>query len=261
LARIYLQLSGSVTTPGPFNIYQQSISDSNLIQENVSVATLQLANVQYIISDSTTQMVLKNMNPACKGKYVTVPVVGLAPTPTPSFTPYATATPSATTTLTPTPTLTATLTPGLTQTPTPPPTATATPTLTPTPTAVASVTIPVTLTIDVGNTGYTQIYASGSSGYTLKSTLTTNGSSYNLVVTTGTKFFTVTVQQSRAYSYQVAEAILNVNGVPDAASPYIQTNIGSAAETISVATYGGDGHPTATYPNTYSINTYIGNQR
>jgi hypothetical protein len=95
----------------------------------------------------------------------------------------------------------------------------------------------------------------------LRSTLTTNGSSYNLVIPTGTRFYTITVQQSRAFSYQVAEAIFFINGIQDAASPYIQTNLGSACELISVPLYGGDGHPIATFGNTYTVNTYIGNQR
>ena len=259
MALIYLQLT-SGTTPGPFNIYEQSVN-GNLIQENVPVATLQASNLQYAISDTTTQIVLKNMNPACNGKIVTVPVVGLTPTPTPSFTPFSTATPSPTATATPTQTLTPTITPGLTQTPTPTPTQTLTPTITPTTTTTPNVTVTVNLTIDSGNTGYTQIYSSGSSGYTLRSTLTTNGSSYNLIVPTNTRFYTITVQQSRAFSYQVAEAIFSINGTPDAASPYIQPNLGSACELISVPLYGGDGHPTATYPNTYTVNTYIGNQR
>jgi hypothetical protein len=259
LASVYVQIT-SGTTPGPFNLYEQTIN-GNLIAANVSVDTLRAPFQSYSIQPTTTQIVLVNMNPACKGNSLTVAVPNPATTPTPTIT--STATPNLSPTLTQTATSTRTLTPTLTstatQTITPTPTQTSTPT--PTTSQAARATITVNLTIDTGNTGYTQIYTSGSSGYSLLSTLSTNGSSYSFTTTPGNRFYTSTVQQTRAQSYQVAEAIFLINGSADAGSPYIQSTLGAACELISVPLYGGDGHPTPSYPNTYVVNTYIGNQR
>jgi hypothetical protein len=261
LANIYIQLSGSapITTPGPFNIYQQFVNPSNLIEANVPVDILKLANQQYAILDSTTQIILVNMNPACRGKSLTlnVPLIAPTPTPTPSSTPGVTPTPTATTT----PTLTPTTTP--TKTPTATPTQTVTPTLTSTPTVsqAGRATVTINLTIDSGNTGYTQIYTGSIGSYSLQNTLRTNGSTYTFTLPVGARFYTSTVQQTRAQSYQVAEAIFLINDAADAGSPYIQSTLGAACDLISVPLYGGDGHPILTYPNTYVVNTFIGNQR
>lgn len=256
MASIYVQLT-SGTTPGPFNVYEQSVNASNLLESNVSAERLRAPNFQYTIQPTTTQIVLLNMNPACRGNLLTVTVPGVTPTPTPSQTPNTTPTLTPTTTATPTPTITLTPTLSPTQTPTITPTPTNTPTVTQAPKA----TVTVNLTIDSGNTGYTQIYTSGSAGYTLQSTLLTNGSTFTFTVVPGDRFYTSTVQQTRAFSYQVAQAIFLINGTADAGSPYIQSTLGAAAELISVPLYGGDGHPAPTYPNTYVVNTYIGNQR
>lgn len=252
----YILQLNSGTSPGPYTIYADTI-DSNPIEMNVTATRLR-DSIVCTVTPQPTKFIIVNNNPACNNRYI-VSVNAPAPpaTPTPTGTPN------------PSPTMTPTLTSTNTQTPTPSPTNTPTPTIAPTqtPTLTATPSTPtlvpvrVNLTIDSGNTGYTQIYASGSTGYTLKSTLTTNGSSYNLVIPTGTRFYTITVQQSRAFSYQVAEAIFIINGSQDAASPYIQTNLGSACELISVPIYNGDGHPAVTYGNSYTVNTYIGNQR
>jgi hypothetical protein len=255
LASVYVQLT-SGATPGPFNVYEQSVN-GNLLEANVSAERLRAPNFQYTIQPTTTQIVLLNMNPACRGNSLTVTVPGVTPTPTPSSTPNLTATPTPTRTQTSTPTPTNTQTPTQTATAGPTPTPTNTPTLT----QAARATVTVNLTIDSGNTGYTQIYTSGSSGYTLQNTLLTNGSTYTFTVALNDRFYTSTVQQTRAFSYQVAEAIFLINGAADAGSPYIQSTLGAAAELISVPLYGGDGHPTGSYPNTYVVNTYIGNQR
>jgi hypothetical protein len=260
LAAVYVQIT-SGTTPGPFNVYEQFVNASNLLESNVSAERLRAPNFQYTIQPTTTQLILVNMNPACRGNLVTIDVPNPATTPTPTITSTATPNLSPTLTQTQTATRTASPTPTSTATRTPTPTPPATNTPTPTTSQAARATVTVNLTIDSGNTGYTQIYTSGSAGYALQSTLLTNGSTYTFTVAPGDRFYTSTVQQTRAQSGQVAEAIFLINGSPDANINYIQTTLGAAAELISVPLYGGDGHPTPTYPNTYVVNTYIGTQR
>jgi hypothetical protein len=257
-AYVYVKLT-SGTTPGPFNIYEQSVNPSNLLEANVARSSL-IAGINYNLNSPTsTQIAIVNMNPACRGNslYVNIPII--PPTPTPTLTP----TPFTTPTLTPTRTPTKTPTPTITSTPTntPSPTLTPTPTNTPTVSQAARATVTVNLTIDAGNTGYTQIYTGSIGNYSLQSTLLTNGSSYTFNLPVGARFYTSTVQQTRAQSGQVAEAIFLINDSPDANINYIQSTLGAAAELISVPLYGGDGHPTGSYPNTYVVNTYIGTQR
>lgn len=256
-AQVYVHLI-SGTTPGPFNIYEQSVN-GNLLESNVPRSRL-IDGINYPYQPTTTQIVVVNMNPACKGTSLAVTIPGgLTPTPTPTSTPNTT--PTLTPTITPTRTPTPTITPTLTSTPTP--TLTPTITLTPTPSQAPKATITVNLTIDTGNTGYTQIYyATGSGGpLTLQNTLLTNGSSTTFTIPSGNKMYTITYQQTRAFSYQVAEAIFLINGAADAGSPYIQSTLNAPCELISVSIYGGDGHPTVTAGNSYVVNTYIGNQR
>jgi hypothetical protein len=255
-AQVYVHLT-SGTTPGPFNIYEQSVN-GNRLEANVTLDRLR-QGIKYNYQPTTTQIVVVNMNPACRGNSLAVTIPGATPTPTPSPTPNTTPTltPTKTPTNTPTPTVTQTLTS------TPTPTLTPTQTNTPTPSSPARATITVNLTIDTGNTGYTQVYyATGSGGpLTLQNTLLTNGSSTTFTIPSGNKMYTITYQQTRAQSYQVAEAVFLINGSADAGSPYIQSTLGAACELISVPIYGGDGHPTLTGGNIYTVNTYIGNQR
>ena len=256
MAQVYVHLI-SGTTPGPFNIYEQSVN-GNLLESNVPRSRL-IDGINYPYQPTTTQIVVVNMNPACRGNSLAVTIPGITPTPTPSPTPNTT--PTLTPTITPTRTPTPTITPTLTSTPSP--TLTPTVTFTPTPSQAAKATITVNLTIDSGNTGYTQIYyATGSGGpLILQNTLLTNGSSSTFSIPSGNRFYTITYQQTREQSYQVAQAIFSINGTPDAGSPYIQSLLGAPCELISVLIYGGDGHPTVTAGNIYVVNTYIGNQR
>jgi hypothetical protein len=133
-------------------------------------------------------------------------------------------------------------------------------TATPTTTASPNVTITVNLTIDPGNTGYTQIYTPSGGGYVVNKTLNSTGTT-TVSIPTGNKFYVAVYQLTRAFDYQVSEIIYRINGTPDAASPYIQTVLGFQNPLESVATYGGDGHPTVTYGNNYVVDTYIGNPR
>jgi len=247
-----LQLD-SGTSPGPYTVYADTV-DSNPIEMNVPAVRLR-NGVIYTVTPQPSQFIVVNNNPACNNKYA-VSVSAPAPPATPTPTPVSTNTPTNTPTLTstPTPTPTPTLTPTITSVP-------LTPTPTPTVTSAAPVSVTVNLTIDPGNTGYTEIYYSPTYNgpLTLQQTLTTSGTATFNVFNTN-RFYVITKQLSRAYNYQLSEIIYNVNGVPDVNSPYLAT-INVANELKSIPTYGGTGYPTITSGNTYVVDTFIGNQR
>jgi hypothetical protein len=252
----YILQLNSGTSPGPYTIYADTI-DSNPVEMNVSATRLR-NSVICTVTPQPTQFIIVNNNPACNNHYI-VSVSAPAPPPTPTATGTPNPSPTMTPTITATNTQTSTPTPSPTNTPTIAPTLTPTLTATSTPAALVSVT--VNLTIDAGNTGYTQIYYPSSNGGSLilQRTLTsTSTTTFN--VPSGNRFYVITLQQSRAYAYQLSEIIYSINGVPDANSPYLKT-LNVANELISIPTYGGDGHPIITYGNTYVVDTYIGNQR
>ena len=256
MANIYVQLTGG-TSPGPYTVYADTIN-SNPIEMNVS-ATRLIASITYNIIPTPTKIILVNSNPACNNAFsmeVTVP--GITPTPTQTSTPNATPTQ--------TPTLTPTFTPTLTLTPTPTLTAThtvtPTPTLTPTPSSIPFVPITINLTIDAGNTGYTQIHYPLTNGgaVLLRQTLTSTGTT-TINVPTGNTFYVITTQQTRVYNYQLSQINYRINGTPDAGSPYLQSTLGAQNILSNIPLYGGAGYPTVTYGNSYVVDTFIGNQR
>jgi hypothetical protein len=268
MATISVQLT-SGTAPGPYTIYANSLSTSP-IEQNISAAALR-TGITYILPDPTpTKIIVVNSNPACNNNYVEFLPIAPSPTPTSTVTPTATLTPFLTPTLTASPTVT----PGLTTTPTPTltstqtptstptPTLTATPTLTPTISARPNVTVTVNLTVDTGNSGYTQIYYPLTNGGSLglRQTLYTT-STTTFTIPTGNYFYVAVTQQTRVFNYQVSEIIYRVNGTPDAGSPYILDGLGTALQLINVPLYGGSGYPSGSFGNTYVIDTYIGNQR
>jgi hypothetical protein len=265
---ISVQLT-SGTAPGPYTIYANSLNTAP-IEQNISAAALR-TGITYILPDPTpTKIIVVNSNPACNNNYVEFLPIAPSPTPTSTVTPTATLTPFLTPTLTSSPTVT----PGLTTTPTPTltstqtptstptPTLTATPTLTPTISARPNVTVTVNLTVDAGNSGYTQIYYPLTNGGALglRQTLYTT-SATTFTIPTGNYFYVAVTQQSRVFDYQVSEIIFKVNGTPDAGSPYILNSVGTALQLINVPLYGGSGYPSGSFGNTYVIDTYIGNQR
>lgn len=257
MANIYVQLTGG-TSPGPYTVYADTVN-SNPVEMNVSATRLR-SSITYVIEPTPTRIILVNSNPACNNAYsVEVNIPGITPTPTQTSTPNTTPTitPTTTSTLTPSPTITPTFTSTSTPTRTPTLTATNTPSSTP-----SNVNVTVNLTIDPGNSGYTQIYYPLVSGglLGLRQTLITSGTT-NITVPAGNRFYVITVQQTRAFDYQVSEIIYNINSTPDANSPYIQTNLGAQNELVSVPLYGGDGHPIVTFGNNYVVDTYIGNPR
>ena len=133
-----LTLSGS--TPGPFDIYLDSVSAGNLLLSNVDSGSL-LGGYMITTPDSSSFVILKNKANGCENTF-TVSIIDPSPTPTqtpsitttPSLTPSITITPTLTTTPTISVTTTPTITPSITPTPTNQPSITTTPTRTPTPT-------------------------------------------------------------------------------------------------------------------------------
>jgi hypothetical protein len=142
MAKLFLLTLDSGTTPGPFNIYYDTISAGTLLVSNVTRTQL-LAGYQVSVPDSTFYVYLKNLAQGCGNDYrvdVSDPTPTPTPTSTPTNTPTLTQTPTntQTPTQTPTQTLTQTLTKTLTQTPTNTPTLTRTATPTNTPTLTAT---------------------------------------------------------------------------------------------------------------------------
>ena len=256
MANITVQLT-SGTSPGPYTVYADTLS-SNPVEMNVSANRLRAA-ITYDLTPTPTRIILVNSNPACNNAYsVDIAVPGITPTPSPTSTPNTTPTltPTITQTLTPTRTLTATPTLTATQTLTP------TATLTPTPSAAPFVPITINLTIDAGNSGYTQIYYPLTTGgaVLLRQTLTSTGTTTINVPTLNT-FYVITVQQTRVYDYQLSQINYRINGTPDAGSPYLQSTLGAQNILSNVPLYSGAGYPTVTYGNSYIVDTFIGNQR
>ena len=127
MSKLFLvTLSGSYTTPGPFNIYYDSVSTGSIVASSITRTQL-LAGYQVTVPDSTFYIFVENIAMGC-GNTTRVDVSDPTPTPTPTNTPTNTPTLTRTPTSTPTPTNT----PTLTNTPTNTPTRTSTPTLTPT---------------------------------------------------------------------------------------------------------------------------------
>lgn len=242
---VTITLSGNSTSPGPYNVYDYNVG--TLLASNQSLLTLQ-AGIQRNVPDSTTQISIVNMNPACLGKTIIRTIQNVSPTPTPSKTPNASTSP--------TPTVTPTATPSITRTPSITPTVTRTPSITPTPTVTPSipqVTITINLTVDAGNTGNVTLY--NGSGIQIGSSISTTGI-YNYSIANNTQFYIVALHTSKAFSYQMSTIYNYINSSPDACSPYYQTAL-SPAENKTYCS----GYTTATIGNSYSLSVFFGNQR
>ena len=255
----YVRLT-SGTGPGPYNIYYRDATNNNALVFFEGPLTLQnLYDTRIVtVPDTTKTITVQNVNPACSGfsKDVDIIINPVTPTITPTNT--VTATPNAS--LTPTPTTSPTTTPAVTSTPSVTGTPVVTPTITPTP-STPLVAIALSLTIDAGNSGYTRLYSSGSSGpSTLITTLSTTTST-TVYVPAGNMYFVQTVQQSRQFDTEVAQINNYINGVADSCSPYIQTTLNTILELNCPAQYTPKVYPTLTYGNTYIVNTFIGGRR
>jgi hypothetical protein len=127
MSKLFLvTLPGSYTTPGPFNIYYDTVSTGSIVASSITRTQL-LAGYQVTVPDSTFYIYVENKAMGC-GNTARVDVSDPTPTPTPTNTPTNTPTLTRTPTSTPTPTNT----PTPTSSPTLTPTRTSTPTLTPT---------------------------------------------------------------------------------------------------------------------------------
>ncbi len=237
-------LSG--TSPGPYNLYYRDTNNSLVFREGPLTLNELYSTIFITVPDTTSTITIRNINPACKSFQKDVDII-IAPEPSPTPTATLTPTPTATTDLTPTPTTTSTLTPTPTSTITPTPTTT--PTNTPTP-STPLVGITVTLTIDSGNTGVTQIYRT--SPLQLLGTLSTSGTSTTVFIPSGTQFFVQTILQTRQFATDVAQLNLYSNGTPDASTPYIETLLNTPKQTVNTV---------ATSGNTYLVNTFLGSIR
>lgn len=253
-------LSGN--SPGPYNLYYRDANNGLIFREGPLTLNELYSTIFITVPDTTRSLTLRNINPACKFFQKDVDlIIPPSPTLTPTVTPTLSPTPTTTFGATPTPTITPTGT--TTPTPTITPTITATPTLTPTNTPTPStplVGITVTLTIDSGNSGVTQIYRADTTQ--LLGTLSSTGTSTTVFVPSGVKFFVQTILQTRQFSTDVAQINLYTNGTPDACTPYIETALNTIERTICLASYTApDYYPVATTGNTYLINTFLGSRR
>ena len=284
---VYIQLdSTKAFGPGPYNIYYRGLNNNLVFLEGPLTTSELIAGQNYSIPDNIQVISLKSINPACNGFIKDVAISSFpSPTPTPTITPSITITPTVTPsiTITPTPTLTPTpflspqatptvtpsitvsptVTPSITVSPTVTPTRTPsitpsialsptptlTPTITPTP-SLPQVSVTVNLTIDSGNTGYTQIYNNNTGN--LLFSMNTNGSTYTFSLASGISYRVETVIQSRIFSTNVAQINNYVNGIADAGSPYLNFNLNTPAIIAPTA---------VSFGNSYTVNTFVGAQR
>jgi hypothetical protein len=251
------------TGPGPYNLYYRDANNSLVFREGPLTLNELYSTIFITVPETTKTVTLRNINPACKSYQKDIDITI---TPSPSSTPAATSTQTPTPTFNATPTITSTSTQTQTPTSTVTPTITSTPAVTSTQTPTPSsplVGITVTLAIDSGNTGVTQIYRADTTQ--LLGTLTTNNSSITVSIPSGTKFFVQTILQTRQFSTDVAQINLYTNGVADACTlngSYIQTSLNTPLKTVCAASYTApDYYPIATNGNTYLINTYLGVRR
>lgn len=240
----------SGNSPGPYNLYYRDTNNSLVFREGPLTLNELYSTIFITVPDTTSTITIRNINPACKSfqkdvDIVITPAPSLTPTPTLTVTPSSTFNATPTPTQTGTPANTPTNTPTLTQTPTP--TVTSTPPITP---SVPLVGITVTLTIDSGNTGVTQIYRADTTQ--LLGTLSSTGTSTTVFIPSGVQFFVQTILQTRQFATDVAQLNLYSNGIPDAATPYIETLLNTPKRTNNT---------TANINNTYLVNTFLGSIR
>jgi hypothetical protein len=251
-------LSG--TSPGPYNLYYRNENNGLIFREGPLTLNELYSTIFITVPDTTKSVTLRNINPACNSfekdvDILITPAPSATPFSTPTNTPTSTLNASPTPTKTPDPTITPTITPSVTITSTP----NSTPTNTPTPSRPL-VGINVTLTIDSGNSGVTQIYRADTTQ--LLGTLSSSGESTTVFVPSGTKFFIQTILQTRQFSTDVAQINLYTNGIADVCSPYVETVLNTPLKTICVASYTApDYYPTATSGNVYLANTFLGSRR
>ena len=111
MAKTFLITLDPTTSPGPFNIYYNTISDSNLIAASPSNSnkTSLLLGVYVSVSDDIKSIFLENIATGCGNivEFYTLPPATPTATPTSTPTSTPTQTPSSTPTTTPSATSTA----------------------------------------------------------------------------------------------------------------------------------------------------------
>ena len=238
------------TGPGPYNLYYRDTNNALVFREGPLTLNELYSTIFITVPETTKTVTLRNINPACSSYQKDVDILI---TPSPSLTP------TQTQTVTPSPTFNATPSPTQTQTPTftptgtpavtPSPTPNATPTQTQTP-STPLVGITVTLTIDSGNSGVTQIYRADTTQ--LLGTLSSTGTSTTVFIPSGVQFFVQTILQTRQFATDVAQLNLYVNGTPDGSTPYVEELLNTPKKTDNTV---------ATFGNTYLVNTFLGSRR
>lgn len=238
------------TGPGPYNLYYRDTNNTLIFREGPLTLNELYSTIFITVPETTKTVTLRNINPACSSYQKDIDIVI---TPSPSNTPTQTPTVTPSSTFNATPTPTQTVTPTGTPASTPASTPSSTPNVTPTQTITPStplVGITVTLTIDSGNSGVTQIYRADTTQ--LLGTLSSTGTSTTVFIPSGVQFFVQTILQNRQFATDVAQLNLYVNGTPDAATPYVETLLNTPKRTVNT---------TATSGNTYLVNTFLGSRR
>jgi len=238
------------TGPGPYNLYYRDTNNTLIFREGPLTLNELYSTIFITVPETTKTVTLRNINPACNSYQKDIDIVI---TPSPSSTPTQTPTVTPSTTFNATPTPTQTGTPATTPASTPATTPSSTPNVTPTQTITPStplVGITVTLTIDSGNSGVTQIYRADTTQ--LLGTLSSTGTSTTVFIPSGIQFFVQTILQTREFSTDVAQLNLYSNGTPDASTPYVETLLNTPKRTVNT---------TATSGNTYLVNTFLGSRR
>jgi hypothetical protein len=238
------------TGPGPYNLYYRDTNNALVFREGPLTLNELYSTIFITVPEATKTVTLRNINPACSSYQKDVDILI---TPSPSLTPTQTQTVTPSPTFNATPTQTQTVTTSQTGTPTSTPAATPASTPSSTPAVTPStplVGITVTLTIDSGNSGVTQIYRADTTQ--LLGTLSSTGTSTTVFIPSGVQFFVQTILQNRQFATDVAQLNLYVNGIPDAATPYVETLLNTPKRTNNTV---------ATIGNTYLVNTFLGSRR
>jgi hypothetical protein len=116
---------------------------------------------------------------------------------------------------------------------------------------VARISLSFSLTIEASNAGTMDIYTASpaGAGFTLSTTLSTNGATFNVTLLAGDAFYVTLTHTARATSAQRGQIATIVNSTPT----YVQTAAGALPKTVSSAS------TTLVNGNTYSATGLFGN--
>lgn len=116
---------------------------------------------------------------------------------------------------------------------------------------VARITVNFSLTIQASNAGTMDIYTASpaGAGWTLSTTLSTNGATFSVNLLAGDAFYVTLTHTARATTAQRGQIATTVNGTPT----YVQTTSGALPKTVSSAS------TTLANGSTYSATGLFGN--